>query len=623
MSDEAIETAYIVRSPPSEDNFYMFEDDIIRNIQEIIPRLDKIVIVELLKHNQYDFERTLDAALALSTSLEEESGTLVIQEASGDGNSAIRLAEPLRTQDNYLDSPNKQRSNSTQVNKQPLQGTALKGSNLNDVYDAEIQGEGRIIRSKSTSSNTLHSATPTTSLKSTGDITPRLEEHSRMDNSSYVSLASLTNDAVRASPSLPTIINSPSDNDLNQPELKLALSHEKIHHYEGDTSVNQSQQELQLQGQDSSNNTNNNNKNNRRGTEFILPRRFLYIPRYRKIITSRNESSEEYTVIYYRKSQKLGITVQEIASEIVIVSLQQRGPGVPLLAKESGVQIHDIIEGINHDHFSPWAEMQDALDLLFLSGPFVTMHFIRRFQPESLDLSRYPRHMSILVENDVISNDQVPVVHKMLQYFKKRVIQWDASFLAQRIDAWKLDDISTIGVRNQDGLQSYFDRDGSTSTSTKEMMTPAPSPAPSAPGSINRNSRRLSLNDIDDSRTPPSTSLKEPGNNNSEGRPASLSRRLTLTDSRPSSSRLSWGTVDSFLKQPYSQMEVTNLRPAISVRVLRAEQSKTADHVVYIIWVLDVKSGVEWLVKRRFREFYEFREVKNKFAPKEQALLPP
>jgi hypothetical protein len=50
-----------------------------------------------------------------------------------------------------------------------------------------------------------------------------------------------------------------------------------------------------------------------------------------------------------------------------------------------------------------------------------------------------------------------------------------------------------------------------------------------------------------------------------------------------------------------------NLRPAVCVRLIRAEERQ--DHVVYVIWVMDVKSGVEWYVRRRFREFYEFREV--------------
>ena len=35
-----------------------------------------------------------------------------------------------------------------------------------------------------------------------------------------------------------------------------------------------------------------------------------------------------------------------------------------------------------------------------------------------------------------------------------------------------------------------------------------------------------------------------------------------------------------------------NLRPAISIRLMRAEERN--DHVVYVIWVMDVKSGAEW-----------------------------
>jgi hypothetical protein len=49
-----------------------------------------------------------------------------------------------------------------------------------------------------------------------------------------------------------------------------------------------------------------------------------------------------------------------------------------------------------------------------------------------------------------------------------------------------------------------------------------------------------------------------------------------------------------------------HLRPALSIRILSTDF--TEDHTVYVIWVVDVKTGAEWNVRRRFREFYEFRE---------------
>lgn len=64
---------------------------------------------------------------------------------------------------------------------------------------------------------------------------------------------------------------------------------------------------------------------------------------------------------------------------------------------------------------------------------------------------------------------------------------------------------------------------------------------------------------------------------------------------------------DRYLEK-YSSVETQNLRPALSLRLLRAEQGK-GDFIVYVIWVLDVRSGAEWIVRRRFKEFEVFREV--------------
>jgi len=57
-----------------------------------------------------------------------------------------------------------------------------------------------------------------------------------------------------------------------------------------------------------------------------------------------------------------------------------------------------------------------------------------------------------------------------------------------------------------------------------------------------------------------------------------------------------------------SNSSADQLRPALSLRILHAED-QSAEYIVYVIWVLDVQSGVEWVVRKRFREFFDFREV--------------
>ena len=49
------------------------------------------------------------------------------------------------------------------------------------------------------------------------------------------------------------------------------------------------------------------------------------------------------------------------------------------------------------------------------------------------------------------------------------------------------------------------------------------------------------------------------------------------------------------------------LRPAISVTLLKADEQ--VDCVMYVLRVTDIRSGVGWIIRRRFREFFELREV--------------
>eukprot|EP01034_Spumella_vulgaris_P030000 gene30000-37146_t len=72
----------------------------------------------------------------------------------------------------------------------------------------------------------------------------------------------------------------------------------------------------------------------------------------------------------------------------------------------------------------------------------------------------------------------------------------------------------------------------------------------------------------------------------------------------------------------------STLRPALSLRVVHAED-QSQEYIVYVVWVCDVQSGVEWVVKKRFREFHDFREQlltirasldKIEFPPKRLAV---
>ena len=63
-----------------------------------------------------------------------------------------------------------------------------------------------------------------------------------------------------------------------------------------------------------------------------------------------------------------------------------------------------------------------------------------------------------------------------------------------------------------------------------------------------------------------------------------------------------------FAHQQQSLVKVVTkgLRPALCIRILGTDYDD--DHTVYVIWVLDVLSGAEWRVARRFRAFHELHE---------------
>jgi hypothetical protein len=291
-----------------------------------------------------------------------------------------------------------------------------------------------------------------------------------------------------------------------------------------------------------------------RGVPMILSQRFLSAPRFRFVVDKQTNTSTDFTIYFRRKSEKLGITIQEQDLEIMIHALHVKGPQEPLLALESGIKVGDILTGINSEFFSPGAEVQDIIDILHLAGKFVALHFTRRHAPEDpVSLTQQaPLHKfaHMLIDQTVISKDKAGPVSKAFFGMKDRCLHWDTAFAAQRIENWRLDNSSSTPNSGP-----------SSSTSSRGRTTSAATP----------------------DRSPlTADSHKENGKMGSDA----VHRNASIPPSR-------------------------HLRPAISVRLIRAEER--TDHVVYVIWVTDIYSGAEWFVRRRFREFYEFRDVSTSF----------
>ena len=295
-----------------------------------------------------------------------------------------------------------------------------------------------------------------------------------------------------------------------------------------------------------------------RGVPMILSQRFLSAPRFRFVVDKQTNSSTEFTIFFRRKSEKLGITIQEQDLEIIIHALHSKGPHEPLLALESGIKVGDILTGINSEFFNPGAEVQDIIDILHLAGKFVALHFTRRHASENIpsQMQKAPLHKfaHMLIDQTVISKDKAGAVIKAFNGMKDRCMQWDSALAAQRIESWRLDNSSSTSTTN---------------------------------GGSNSRSRTTSI----------ATPDKSPQTSSSHTENGKVSGDIDRRNSAIPASR--------------------QLRPAISVRLIRAEER--FDHVVYVIWVTDIFSGAEWFVRRRFREFYEFRDVSTE--PPEYVII--
>lgn len=310
-------------------------------------------------------------------------------------------------------------------------------------------------------------------------------------------------------------------------------------------------------------NKENNRKSikNYRGKCVLLSNDFLRTPRFR--ISDQNiiENRQLFVVEFYRKNDKLGITVKEIGGEIFVVSISSSSD----LASSAGLIAGDKILGVNDEMFGPGTLLQDVLDILSSSGDIVKFHFMRILRAmEQFHSTTLHTSIPSLLEQEIISKGQVSLVSNLVDHFKWSVIHWNPVIYHSRLEKLELD-------AHHIDLNTNFD----TFAASK------------------RSSRRLSFTGYSENPDP----SKKNNRPISHRRRASLDSNISAVDS-----------LDLDITSPLP-FEAKYLRPAISIKILRAEQSPKSDYYVYVIWILDVKSGIDWTVRRRFREFYELRET--------------
>jgi hypothetical protein len=490
------------RSRPTSLNNEYHNRPEIEMLREIVPGLDKAVLLQILKGNNFDLAASIDAALALTVSLDAEEGKANFENQ--------------------------------------LNGRSVSNS-------GEFQSRGYV------SSVTPHngSLSARTSPKPT-DRRPHTAAGS--SNSGSISHLPPSNSTTPTS-TRRDILNARAAEiaELIGPNGKLNPSQGVV------TSVTGGDGKGKIAYVDRNymRERSTINRRNKRGADVILPPSFLAPPQYRVTVDKATESSVYYSVLYRRRNRaRLGITIQDINGDILIQHLyrsDESEQSEPLLALESGVHVGDVLIGINDEYFSPGPEIQDIVDILHLEGDLVTLHFVRYVNVGCRDLFQPHRLASILHEQGVFNGDLMKFVSKAIMYQSRRILAWDTEAISKRIIRWSLETMAYSPAASS----AFAATATSLNTYTGLLNIPAVATLAQANSSV---MDMLS----DDSAAARNTNVVIPA---------------------------------------------ASVRPALSVRIMRAETRR--DHVVYVIWVMDVLSGAEWVVHRRFKEFLEFRDVSS------------
>ena len=323
-----------------------------------------------------------------------------------------------------------------------------------------------------------------------------------------------------------------------------------------------------------------------RGKKAILPDDFLSPPRFRIIIDSVTDSFTNFTVVIKRGNQKLGLSVQEISQEIYVRVVSSPDGYTNSLAAQAGVQTGDILIGINYDYLNKEVRLAEIVSYLATADDPVRLHFLRR-HPSDLkkDNTIFSFHKCALVfsEYKYIPIARVHHVSASIERLRQRSLQWESGWLLEKNDRLGRTDIDSRST-------SSSGQDNSSSNAFSPM-----------PPSRNHSSSNISVNAIGLGTFSPQKGLSS----------SSFSFGCDpIPEICTSGPVVTKGTGLTEVESTDDVvMRTHRLRPALAILILRSEF--VLDHFTYIIWVLDVKTGVEWQVRRRFREFYEFREVRT------------
>lgn len=369
---------------------------------------------------------------------------------------------------------------------------------------------------------------------------------------------------------------------------------------------------------------------------MILPDNFVVAPRFRLTVHSFNETYTEFSILFNRTNSLLGLTIGTMGdtisafdSEITIKDLTRPedgdattssggdeditvyrssadaegagdspsgrlGSGVrPLtghtrpvdrcmkhIGFDAGVKVGDVLLGIDEVKLAPGVGVGEVEEMLRRRPAYVTLHFRR--SRDTQEHREFHRLASLLMEQNIISAERANYVTKCLQRILARVVAWEGGVVMEGGEV-------AIMAQAQAREAGAMAKRGSLANEMGLLGSPAASEGAAA-----------GAGDDDVAKAP---------------------ARSLSTTSNTSNSRHSFSGIS---KAAPMVLSTRDLRPALATRILRAEEDVENSHMWYAVWVMDVKSGQEWVVRRRFSEFWQFREVLLGIRPSIRAIeFPP
>lgn len=306
-----------------------------------------------------------------------------------------------------------------------------------------------------------------------------------------------------------------------------------------------------------------------------LPSGFLEAPRVRTVLVPPLPhlafDYQEYKVYYNRKGRSLDLNVKLIDRTVRVYGLLSSPDGGKGLSELAGVEVGDILYGINHQYFNTDVTLKDITTILSQCGCYVCLHFIR-FHPDSMSIvvngqirragqlrKIHPCALS-LIDQGVLRVDEIESFCENMSRLKSRIFSWSSGIITSR---QKIADLQAVA--QGEVFDSYSRDDPHQRSSKYEKLTKR------------RHSSHFS------------------GSSNM----SKYSQPNLSSDSIASDITKNW----------YRDIDLmtVNIQPALCIRIM--DNRFVGDHVEYRIWVEDISTGLEWFVRRRFKQFYQLREV--------------